>query len=438
MISIRRRLLVGLIALVIVVDGLAVLVTYRRAQVSTSLLLDYQLQQMALSLRAQGAAEPDAPFSPQGDASEFAIQIWQKDGTPVYSSRPDVGFTHQIPDGYSDLAVGGESWRAFAVQTPRRVILVAQSAWIREHLARTIALRTSAPLLLFTPLLAVAIWLIVLRTLEPIKRVVGEVRNRDVDTLSPLGATDLPREIEPLVAEVNRLLERLHAAFQVQRNFIADAAHELRSPLTALRLQVQLFNGAQSEAERDDIRGKLIAAMDRAGNLVHQLLTLARSEPGGGAVSTTVLNLSDVVRTAIAECAAFSIARETDLALEADGEIQITGDPEALRMLVRNLVDNAIRYAPRRSKVVVRLSQADGLARLEVDDAGPGLSTEERDRVFDRFYRGRNTAESGTGLGLAIVKSIAVSHRGAVKLGQSDLGGLKVTVVLPSDRGQGL
>ncbi|HZP12897.1 MAG TPA: ATP-binding protein [Nevskiaceae bacterium] len=429
MISVRRRLLAGLIALVIAVDGLAVFLTYQRAEVSTSLLLDYQLQQMALSLRAQGQAAPDTPISPQGE--DFAVQVWNKDGTPVYESPKGLRFPEDIPEGYANLQVEDQRWRAFQIETPRRIILVAQLAGIRERLARTIALKTIAPLLLLTPLVAVAIWLIVVRTLEPIKRVVAEVRSRDADTLAPLRTEGLPQEIAPIVAEVNRLLERLSAAFQVQRSFIGDAAHELRSPLTALRLQVQLLEGAKGEREGAETRAKLLAGVERATNLVQQLLTLARNEPGATTTAPVKLKLGDVVREAITECASFSIARGIELAFEPRDEVELVGHAESLRALVRNLVDNAIRYTPRGGHVLVRLASENAAACIEVEDSGPGIQPYERERVFDRFYRGRNTTEDGTGLGLSIVRNVVSRHRGSVALGESKLGGLKVSVTLP-------
>jgi signal transduction histidine kinase len=429
--SVRRRLLVGLTALALTVDGLAGLLAYRRALVSTGILLDYQLQQMALSLRSQGEPQPDVPITPQSDGSDFVIQIWNKDGTPIYNSRPEVRLGHDAAEGYMTLQAGGDSWRAFSMHTPRRVILVAQLSGIRHHLARSIAVKTVAPLLILTPLLAIAIWFIVVRTLEPIKRAVVQVRSRDADSLLPLAVADLPQEIEPLVAEFNRLLERLAAAFKVQRSFIADAAHELRSPLAALRLQVQLFSGARDEAEREEIRQKIIAAVDRAGMLVQQLLTLARNEPGAATTELGPLSLSATVQEAISECADYAISRGTDIAFEPEADVDMVGNAESLRMLARNLVDNAVRYTPANGKVLVRLSESRDEAILEVEDSGPGLAAIERERVFQRFYRGHNSPESGTGLGLAIVSTITQRHRGTVRLDNASMGGLKVSVRLP-------
>jgi signal transduction histidine kinase len=315
------------------------------------------------------------------------------------------------------------------------VILVAQPWRVRQSLAGGVALRTLAPLLILTPLLAFAIWWTVLRTLAPIGRVVGEVQRRDADSLAPLIATDLPREIEPLVAELNRLLERLAVAFQAQRAFISDAAHELRSPLTALRLQLQLLGRAADQPARDEALGKLGEAMDRCGALVQQLLTLARNEPGAVANAFAATVLDVVVREAIADSASLAVARGTDLAFEADPGIGLMADAESLRVLVRNLVDNAVRYAPAGGRVLVRLLDLGASARLIVEDSGPGIAESERKQVFDRFYRGLESGQSGSGLGLAIVKAIAERHHAVVELGRSGLGGLQVTVLFPKTAG---
>jgi signal transduction histidine kinase len=428
--SVRRRLLIGLVALVLIVDGLAGLLTYRRALQSTAALLDYQLQQMALSLRDQGSAVPDFSTLKQGQ-SEFAIQIWNKDGAPIYASKPEVPLAHEGLDGYADLSINRDAWRAFALQTPRRIIVVAQARRVREQWARSVALRAIGPLLLLMPLLAIAVWAIVVRTLEPIKRVADEVGQRDVNSLAPLPSQDLPEEIAPLVLQVNRLLDRLSAAFKVQRSFIADAAHELRSPLTALSVHLQLFMGARTESQRTESLNKLRAAMQRANSVVQQLLTLARNEPGGASAAFVDLALDRVVREAASECVTLARARETTLSVEADEGLQVNGDAESLRILARNLIDNAIRYTPAGGKVLARVIRDGSVARVEVDDSGPGLTENERERVFDRFYRGQGSSESGSGLGLAIVRTIASRHAGQVVLGKSPMGGVRATVTLP-------
>jgi len=281
-------------------------------------------------------------------------------------------------------------------------------------------------------LMAAAVAWIVGRSLRPLRRVTADVQQRDVHSLSPIAAADLPQEVAPLIAELNRLLARLADAFDVQRAFVADAAHELRSPLTALKLQLQLLARAPDVAARDEARGKLGAAIERSMHLVEQLLTLARSEADGSRCLVQPLALDEVVRSGMADAHTLAVERGTDVSLDAR-PVTIHGDADALRMLARNLVDNAIRYSPANSSVRVRLfAEPAGGATLEVDDSGPGIPQAERGRAFDRFYRRDGSPEGGSGLGLAIVKAIAGRHGAVVTLGESPLGGLRVTVVFPA------
>jgi two-component system OmpR family sensor kinase/two-component system sensor histidine kinase QseC len=277
--------------------------------------------------------------------------------------------------------------------------------------------------------LAVA-W-IVRRGLLPLRHVTAEVQQRDVRSLSPLRSDHLPREIEPLVGELNRLLARLQGAFAAQRDFISDAAHELRSPLTALRLQLQLLERAPHEAARLEALSQLGAAIERAIHLVEQLLTLARSEPQTAGAPLQQTDLAAAAALGLADTNALASARRTDLSLEAEPGMLIRGDADALRTLVRNLADNAVRYSPEGGTVRVRCRDEPAAVFLEVCDDGPGIAAADRERVFDRFFRRAPAQESGTGLGLAIVKAIAERHAAKVALGEAPGGGLCVTVGFP-------
>jgi signal transduction histidine kinase len=257
------------------------------------------------------------------------------------------------------------------------------------------------------------------------------VRARDEQSLKPLPTTGLPDEVAPLVAALNALLQRLGQSLDTQRAFVSEAAHELRSPLTALKLQLQLLTRAPDDAARADAVTHLSRGIDRAARLVEQLLALARSEPGAPATTLQQLDLSEVVRQAVADTVPFAHARGTEFELFADAPITVTGEPSALAMLARNLADNAVRYSPPGARVELRVSLADGAPTLQVDDAGPGIPPSERERVFDRFYRRSGGDEQGTGLGLAIVRSVAARHGANVALGDSPLGGLRVTVRFP-------
>jgi two-component system OmpR family sensor kinase/two-component system sensor histidine kinase QseC len=317
------------------------------------------------------------------------------------------------------------------MQTPNGVIQIAQPNRVREGLARAAAERVVIPLILLLPIMVLAVAWIVSRGLAPLRLVTAEVQRRDVDSLRPLGTEHLPREIEPLVGELNRLLERLGQAFNTQRAFIADAAHELRSPLTALRLQLQLLDRAPDAPARAEARGRLGAAIERAIHLVEQLLTLARSDPKESGVALDSTDLKAAAAQGITDTHDLAVARGIDLSLEAAPDVAVRGDPEALRTLVRNLVDNAVRYTPPGGTVQINCRTTPEGAELTVADTGPGIPAHERARVFDRFYRRATAQEGGTGLGLAIVKAIAERHGALVSLDEAPGGGLRVTVRFP-------
>jgi signal transduction histidine kinase len=340
-------------------------------------------------------------------------------------------FSTQIVLGYADLSLRGQPWRAFGLQTPDGVIQISQPTRVRQELARAAALRVVIPLLLLLPFMILCVMWVVQRGLLQLRYVTAEVQRRDVRGLAPLPADGLPEEIAPLVDELNRLLARLNEAFRAQRDFIADAAHELRSPLTSLRLQLQLLDRAPDSAARTEARDMLGTGVDRAIHLVEQLLTLARLDPQQAAPTPQRVDLTAAARDAIADCHALSIERRMDLGLDAPAPVEVNGDREALRILVRNLVDNALRYTPAGGSVQLLCRDTEQGAVLEVADTGPGISVEDRARVFDRFYRINTSQLSGTGLGLAIVRAIASRHGAEVALLDSAGGGLLVRVRFP-------
>jgi two-component system OmpR family sensor kinase/two-component system sensor histidine kinase QseC len=436
--SIRARLLITLLALVAAISILAGTLTYRRVLAETSTLFDYQLRQMALSLRSQIPMAPRLELPPDQADADFVIQIWDVYGTRVYFSRPGLPLINATALGYADVRVGRQRWRTYGLQTLAGVIQIAQPVSVREELARGAAFRVVIPLLLLLPLFGAAVVGVVGSGLKPLRRVASEVQRRDAHSLTPIGAARLPREIAPLVNELNRLLIRLNAAFQTQRAFVADAAHELRSPLTALRLELQLLDRALDEAARLEARTNLGAAVERAIHLVEQLLTLARNEPREASGELPTIPLEQPVAEGVADAHALAAARRIELSLEAD-PAAVRGDREALRILVRNLVDNAVRYAPEGGRVQVRVRAGSrvagrtGPALLEVADSGPGIPPADRERAFDRFYRRVGTPEDGSGLGLAIVKAIADRHGAEVRLGDATEGGLLVTVAFPPE-----
>jgi two-component system OmpR family sensor kinase/two-component system sensor histidine kinase QseC len=430
-VSIRARLLITLLALATSVSLLAGWLTHRQVLAETSTLFDYQLRQMALSLRNQVTLAPRIEIPPdQGDA-DYVVQIWDIFGARVYRSRPGLPVIDRPIVGFEDLEYQGQPWRMYGQRTLDGVIQVAQPVRVREEFARASALRVVVPVLLLIPILGIAIIMVVRSGLVPLRRAAAEVQRRDVNSLAPLDTTRLPAEIAPLVQELNRLLARVDNAFLAQRAFIADAAHELRSPLTAVLLQLQLLDRAPDEAAAREARLQLGAAIDRATHLLGQLLTLARNEPRDAPEELRPITLEQPTADALADTHALAQSREIELELKADPDARVMGDHAALRTLVRNLVDNAVRYTPEHGKVLVRVSHASQGTTLEVTDSGPGIPEADRARAFDRFYRRSASPAGGSGLGLAIVKAIAERHSATVKLDDAPGGGLRVTVAFP-------
>lgn len=429
--SIRTRLLLavlGMLGLAALVVGI---VSYRNVRVEIEALFDYQLRQMALSLRDQGEVAAAQAGALADEQLDFVVQIWTADGREIYASRAHAALPQRVTLGFSDVSVLGSIWRSYTVATRSRVIQVAQPLAIRSRLAAKAAFSSVTPLLVLAPLMAAAAWWLTGLALRPLRRVAADVRSRDAQSLEPLPEQGLPDEVAPLVSALNALLERLGKSLQAQQAFVADAAHELRSPLTALKLQLQLLQRASGEAERAPAVGALAAGIERASRLVEQLLTLARSEPA--ALALQELDLSEVAREGVASVAALAVQRGTALALSAEQPVPLHGDRAGLVALVRNLADNAVRYAPGGARVELQVDRHEGRARLRIDDSGPGIAPGERERVFDRFYRQSDDAH-GSGLGLAIVRSVAARHGAQLELDDSPLGGLRVVLLFPLRR----
>jgi signal transduction histidine kinase len=426
--SIRARLLLVLLGMLTLIALVMGGVTYRNVLAETEALFDYQLRQMALSLRDQGEVSESQAGALANEQLDFVVQIWTLDGRSIYATRPHEDLPSRALLGLADVAVKGQVWRTYSVATPGRVIQVAQPLATRKRLAAEAALRSIVPLLVLVPLLAALAWWLSAMALSPLNRVAAEVTSRDDKLLQPLAEHGLPDEVSPLVSALNGLLQRLGQTLDTQRAFLSDAAHELRSPLTALKLQIESLRRAPDDAARAQAVGALSDGIDRAARIVEQLLALARSEPGAQPPAMEPLDLSELVRQAVADTVPYALSRGSTFSLQADAPVTVRGERQGLTALARNLADNAVRYSPPGSQIQLRVSAEGGEPTLQVDDAGPGIPPSERERVFDRFYRRAAGGEEGTGLGLAIVRSVAARHGARVTLGESPLGGLRVKV----------
>lgn len=431
MTSLRGRLLVFLLTLAAVAAAVVATVSYRSVLAETDRIFDYQLRQMALSLRDQGAIAEEERAALEDPAFDYVVQVWTGDGSITYSSHRRPGLPRTAVLGFAEVDIDGRRWRVFSTTSRGRVIQVAQPLAVRHQLAADAAWRSVAPLAIAAPLVALAVWWLVGVSLAPLRSLVAAVRARDAESLAPLPLAGLPSELAPLGAALNALLARLATSFDAQRSFVADAAHELRSPLTALKLQLDLARRAPDDATRAQALAELAAGTERMRHLIEQLLVLARAEPGGAEAVLADTDLAEVARQAAADTVPLAAANEVDLELDAPRPQIVHADAAALRILLRNLVDNAVRYAGRGGRVLVQVTGGAAQAIVRVDDSGPGIPPAERARVFDRFYRRDSGGSSGSGLGLAIVRAIAQRHGAQVSLAESPLGGLRAEVRLP-------
>lgn len=430
--SIRLRLLLALAVLLAAAATVMAAVTYRGVLAETEALFDYQLRQIALSLRDQGAIDPPQAEVLADSELEVVIQVWTIDGRAVWASRTPVALPGRAPPGFADQRVGAETWRSFSVVTRQRIIQVAQPLPVRQRLATAAALRSIAPLAWLAPLLALAGWWLAGATLRPLNRVAREMRARDADSLTPLPDAGLPEELAPLVQSLNALLARLGRSLSLQRDFIADAAHELRTPLTALRLQLQLLQRAGDEGARDAALAALAEGIARAARLVEQLLALARAEPGAPVAPRQPLSLADPVARAVALLAPLAAERGSLIETEFGAAPDILGSADEILALARNLIENALRHTPPGTRVRVQVRGGLADAALMIDDAGPGIAPAERERAFDRFWRRSGEDGPGSGLGLAIARGIAQRNGASLELLDSPLGGLRARVVFPA------
>ena len=430
--SLRARLLAFLLAAIVLAGGIQAAVTYRTVLREADAIFDYHMQQMALSLRS--GLPPSGAVSGLGPSEQnfdFVVQVWTQDGQRIFESADEALLPQLAVLGFAEVNARGTTYRVLSMQTRGLVIQVAQDMAARRQMAGSLALRTVAPVALMAPLLMLVVWWVVSGSLAPVSRVRSQVASRQPDDLSPVGEEDLPEEVRPLVAELNLLFERVRRAFDAQKHFVADAAHELRSPLAALKLQVQLLRRASDPAAHEQAVQRLAAGIDRATRLVEQLLTLARNEAHAAAGGEAVpVDLAALAREAIADAVPGAESRRIDLGLARADAVSVAGHVDALRILLRNLVDNAVKYTPEGGRVDVTVQQQEGGdVVLLVEDSGPGLAESDHERVWDRFYRAPDAGASGSGLGLAIVRSVAQLHGAELALDRSaTLGGLRVRV----------
>ncbi|MBI1424142.1 MAG: HAMP domain-containing protein [Gammaproteobacteria bacterium] len=428
-ISIRRTLQLWLLGGVTLCTLGTGILTYTVMRDESNELFDRQLRQLVVTVPHDFTAP--IPTVPDGEAEDdIVVQVWNAAGDLLYVAPRGSVLPRSVKVGFSEMVFREQHWRVYAQFHKGNYVQAAQPVATRDELAGQMALGATAPFLLLIPALLILIWFVIRRGLQPLNQVTNAVTSRSADDLQPIAVRHAPTEIRPLLDALNDLLTRLEKAWSAQRAFVADAAHELRSPLTALKLQLQRAEKTTDPELRAIAYHKLQERLDRTVHVVQQLLTLARQEPQGTQSPTvTEADVAAVAAASVAQFAPLAEAKQIDLGLDSPaGPIRVRIAPDSLRILIDNLIDNAIRYTPNGGRVAVSIQRVHDVTTLNVSDNGPGIPQEDRERVFDRFYRREDSGEMGSGLGLAIVKAIADKAHATIRLGQLEEKGTLVQV----------
>ncbi|BCX68682.1 ATP-binding protein [Pseudomonas izuensis] len=422
--SVQLRLSVALSLAILIIAFVAGVFAYVSAFDEAHEMQDDTLRQMAeLFDRQQMTLKyPENPVE-EDDETRIIVQ-YLADGSQA-SGNDDVGtplpFPTTLADGLSTVPIAGEAFRVL-VKTTRQGqrIAVAQETGARDTDARASALRSVLPFLILLPVLLLVVSDLVRKLFRPIATLSSEIDRRDEQELHPIDEQHLPVEIRPFVVAINRLLKRVAQSMETQRRFVADAAHELRSPLTALSLQAERLAAADMSAPARERLLQLRRGIERGRNLIDQLLTLARVQSASGLALPTAVSVHDVYRRVLEDLWPLAEVKHLDIGVEAGEDVRVMIHDADLLAVVKNLVDNAIRYTPEGGRVDLSVTLENGAALLQIKDSGPGIASEEQERVFDPFYRSLGTQVSGSGLGLSIVKAIMDRTGARVRLGFTD------------------
>ena len=442
--SLRRRLLLRVSLAMLLIWAPAAGLTYRQARLEVQEMIDGQMAETARLLLAQVDGDdtrhlddlPRRMAALRGvdiheSETELEFRIGRSDGTIFLRSSdkaPETPLTRAL--GYADIEPGGKPWRSLLLETEDGAyrVEVAHSLASRDKEAFEIARKTVLPLGFLIPLMITAIYFSIRYGLKPLDDLTSGIGARSPENLSALVPTATPKEIRPLVQALNRLLGRLATTLDNERRFTADAAHELRTPLAALKIHAQVALASKEPAQQQHALVQLIAGADRATRLVEQLLRLARLDPLVRLADPQPIDLAELVRSALGDARAAAEGKSQTLRATADTSVVVNGDRELLAAALRNLIDNALRYTPPGGTISVEANAGYGAARLVVSDNGNGVPAEELPRLVERFYRGADATAEGSGLGLAIVQRIAELHGARLEVENVDGGGFRSIV----------
>jgi two-component system sensor histidine kinase QseC len=440
--SIRNRILVWVFLLFLVIWAGISYSTYYISSHEVEELFDSELAQSAgVLLQISANFDPDASnLEPTlykdvyGHRYEkkISFQIFQNKKLLLQSANaPPMIMSNQA--GFSNQTINNSLWRVFRFNDVEhnRVIITAENLDVRQELVNEITQDSLYPLTFMIPILLLMIWVGIDRGLQPIKKLAKQIAQRSPDNLEPVHVNfSVPNEILPLFTGLNDLLTKLKKAFERERRFTSDAAHELQTPLASIKTQTQVALRAQNREEQEHALKKATEGIDRASHMVQQLLSLARLEPIDNLSEVSSIDLCQLTRNLLGELDMEAHRKNIELSLDECGPVLIQGNKAAIEIMIRNLLSNAIRYTPDSGKVSTGITTTKESIRLRVTDSGPGIPEQDRERVFERFYRGEDNQHIiGSGLGLSIAKRIADLHHASITLGSPESGtGLNVTI----------
>lgn len=447
--SIRYFLLISLLLSITLASTITAIGNYLLDENVVQPSLDNQLIKIAtlIDILSQSAKKnkmvrqtiiSDIQQTLAASSSHFLFQVWDSHAHLLLHSTDKFPELKNVPLGFSDQMLDSKDWRIYAINntTLHIKIIVGESYIQRTQLADNIARNNAYILLITYPLFGILVWLIVSLALRSITRVTNEISNRASTFLAPVNIKQIPVEIEPLVSELNKLFIRLKLAFERNKRFAADAAHELRTPLAALKTQSQVALKSEMDAERNASLLKVIQGVDRCSHVVNQLLTLSRLGEERGLTDVGPVDLHKLTTEIVAYLVPLALEKNIEIELSTEMEKTIIhGNDIALGILIRNIVDNAIRYTLPNGLIKITIFNTPHHVILRVTDTGPGIPPELRERVFERFFRIPGTTASGSGLGLAIVGQIAELHHATLSLDAGPKGiGLQFDVIFPKSK----
>nr|WP_321238258.1 ATP-binding protein [uncultured Tolumonas sp.] len=433
--SLRRRLLIWLLPATFIAGVIASMGAYWGAFFELEELLNEQMRYIVTHANVDDnhhISLNKISHTSSIDEDKVVFQVWRGDHLE-YTTAPAITLPSPQGTGWHDLPYADMTWHTFVDKRGELLVRVAQPQNVRWETLAGLSVQLFWPVLSLIPILAIVLWFGIGNGLKPLKRIASELETRNVDSMAAINADTLPDEIKPLIESLNSLFLRLEQSFTMQKHFIADAAHELRTPVMAISLQSELIRNAGNTQEREQATQQLQNGILRLTHLIQQLLTLARLEPDGQSVVQEKFDVSTLCKSVILEKYILAKKKQIDLGFVSDEVAEINGDPHMLRILLNNLVDNAIRYTPEHGRIDISACRQKEFIEVSVRDNGPGIPAEERDRIFDRFVRGNEHQDvQGTGLGLSIVKRIAERHQATIELSDTENGkGLNVCVKFP-------